>query len=207
MNAELIGARGTFGVELDEERYRGSTGEESRYRIVVWAGGSGSGPNAYIKDIEKARAIAKYLYETLLPEYEREEIEQAARVELIHLRMSAEGAQRRVEEKRKRRVALVKINDETPTVEKIRCDECEHLDDPEAFDEPAYECSRCGRIARGEDGRRCDQCNIFCAKLADRSCPSCEAALEDGTMVLGYEINGEFLTVGEVEHAKQGTAS
>lgn len=38
---------------------------------------------------------------------------------------------------------------------------------------PLYECSRCGQAS---PDRRCEQCNIFTAKLTDAGCPECEQA-------------------------------
>jgi hypothetical protein len=199
---EIIGSRDTFGVEIDPEPFRGSTGEETRYRLVVWSRSGGSGFGVTIETIEKARAVAEYLYEVLKPEHERDEREQDERTNRMHEQMSAESAKRRIEEKRARRKRLAKITSETPTVEKIKCPECEHIDDPDAFDEPAYECGGCSSTGRGEDGRRCDQCHRFRARVGLCSCPECEAPIEDNTVpetVVGYEIDGEFIPTEEVK--------
>lgn len=54
------------------------------------------------------------------------------------------------------------------------CEECQG-----SFAEPGealFECSRCGQTL--VDERRCPDCNIFMAKVADESCPDCEAPLE-----------------------------
>lgn len=44
-------------------------------------------------------------------------------------------------------------------------------------DERVYECSRCGGTQVGEN--RCEQCNVFMAKVADASCPECEAPFDE----------------------------
>lgn len=79
------------------------------------------------------------------------------------------------------------------------CPECGHDAEEDEFEERLYTCSRCGQSGRGEDGRRCQHCNIFCAKEADMSCPSCEEALDELGSVEGYEIDGRFETREQVE--------
>lgn len=58
---------------------------------------------------------------------------------------------------------------------RIKCSACDEIVEPEG---PVYECSRCGGFQ--VDERRCDQCNIFMAKLAEERCPDCEATTDDG---------------------------
>ncbi len=61
------------------------------------------------------------------------------------------------------------------TIEAYRCPSCD-----ETYDQPGdavYECSRCGSTQ--VDERRCSDCNIFMAKVADQSCPSCEEPIEE----------------------------
>lgn len=57
----------------------------------------------------------------------------------------------------------------------FECPECGDFFDE--FGGPVYECSRCGGTQVEE--RRCEECNIFMAKVADQSCLSCEAGLEE----------------------------
>lgn len=64
-----------------------------------------------------------------------------------------------------------------------RCPECDV-----AFTEPGervYECSRCGGTQVEE--RRCEQCHIFMAKVADESCPECEAPAGDLELITIWE--------------------
>jgi hypothetical protein len=57
----------------------------------------------------------------------------------------------------------------------MQCGACGELA-TEPGEEPLYECFRCGQAQVGE--RRCEQCNIFMARVADNHCPHCEAAWE-----------------------------
>lgn len=60
----------------------------------------------------------------------------------------------------------------------VGCDE--EIDPDEAAERRIYSCSRCGAQVVPEEGERarCSQCNIFCAKEADASCPQCEEPIE-----------------------------
>lgn len=76
-----------------------------------------------------------------------------------------------------------------------RCGECgEHFDEPGG---PIYCCSRCG----GEqvEERRCSECNIFMAKIADESCPSCEQGGEFIAVEVWQSEDGEFFESAEEE--------
>tara|TARA_R110000824_G_scaffold68237_1_gene176605 strand:+ start:1271 stop:1900 length:630 start_codon:yes stop_codon:yes gene_type:complete len=58
------------------------------------------------------------------------------------------------------------------------CTGCFPLDEP-VPDGPIYECGSCGLAAIGEDGRSCDNCHRFNAKIFDATvgvCPDCEEA-------------------------------
>lgn len=58
----------------------------------------------------------------------------------------------------------------TNAIEAYRCGACETIfEEPEG---PVYECSRCNGTQIDE--RRCPECHIFMAKVADSSCPACE---------------------------------
>lgn len=57
-------------------------------------------------------------------------------------------------------------------VDAWRCNACGELfEEP---DGPLYECSRCGGRDVGEGARRCGECHIFAAKVADACCPECQ---------------------------------
>lgn len=56
--------------------------------------------------------------------------------------------------------------------EALYCPDCDRYFDLDSAI-ALYECSRCGQ-ATAE--RRCEQCNIFTAKLSDEGCPECESA-------------------------------
>ncbi len=69
----------------------------------------------------------------------------------------------------------------------------------EVFEEPGgpvYECSRCS--ATQVEERRCLNCNIFMAKLADQSCPSCEDG-EAIERVAAWEAEDGSLHLSEAE--------
>jgi hypothetical protein len=53
------------------------------------------------------------------------------------------------------------------------CGDCDHPFSESDAGGPVYECSTDGQPQ--VDERRCQQCNKFCAKVADMSCPECEA--------------------------------
>lgn len=71
-------------------------------------------------------------------------------------------------------------------VTRLVCPSCQETFEPGDEGGPVYECSRCG--ASQVDENRCETDNIFMAKIAPESCPSCEAAFEDGTDIEEREV-------------------
>lgn len=63
----------------------------------------------------------------------------------------------------------------------LNCGACGHVFSEEDAGPPVYECGTCGQPQAGEDeeARKCQQCHKFCAKVASRSCPECEAPEEE----------------------------
>lgn len=75
-----------------------------------------------------------------------------------------------------------------PFVTVFKCGSCgEHFDEP---GEAVYNCSRCGQD-QVED-RRCQQCNIFMAKVADQSCPDCEDGEDIAEVEAWQSEDGQF---------------
>jgi hypothetical protein len=137
----------------------------------------GAGTIQEITGLDVAKALALTLFETLMPmqKLARE------RSERRYQEFEAERRARQEEERPGREKAareLAKRLAKAPVEEAAKCPECSHVDEPDEFGVPGYECSRCGSTGRGEDGRRCDQCHIFRARTTDLSCPSCEAPLD-----------------------------
>jgi hypothetical protein len=167
-----------------------------RYMVIFNRGGSMYSEHIQVSigDREKAQAFMEYALSVLAPEYEEEERLRAIRyAESDRIRAERQEAERPAREaaaaERQRRLdAGEGIPDE-----RAECGECGHLDDEDAFDVRLYECSTCGTTGRGDEGRRCDQCHKFCARIADRSCPSCEQEVEETATVHGVELDGEFI--------------
>lgn len=55
---------------------------------------------------------------------------------------------------------------------RYKCQDCEEISEEPGG--PLYECSGCGNKAVGVENRRCENCNLFMAKLADQACSECE---------------------------------
>lgn len=85
--------------------------------------------------------------------------------------------------------------------------QCGHAFPPEDAGGRIFECSRCSSqevVEEGERGR-CSECNIFTAKVADISCPECEAEIEDEEPVERYLHDGEvFETLEAVQEYEDG---
>ena len=146
-----------------------------------------------VRDLAKALALAAHLYDGL---YEEAVYESARRDEQFAADEARRAAERPAREAAERKRARAVAN--APRVAVQKCTECGHLDEPFAFDQPGYECSRCGSGGVGEDGRRCDQCHIFRARVADYGCPSCEAPLDsEPAQVLAADLGRDGLV--EVE--------
>lgn len=173
-------------------------GTRDCYAVTIVRGNSGSTIQPEIVDWRKACELADHLYAVLLPEYVAER--QAAKVQRERFdEERRRQAPKRAADKRKRLQAALAA----PLVDAAECPECNHLADPEEFEVPAYECSTCGTVARGEDGRRCESCHKFTARASTHSCPSCESALDetlasvqarqmpDGSYLLDSEVQAE----------------
>lgn len=171
-------------------------GHEGFWMVTLWRRNSMMGVTIQpeIHDRDLAIEVATFLRDKLAP---CEVVLEARRAERDAER--AREAREREEAERPAREAAARQREkdlaEAPTVDAVECDECGHLGDPGEFEEPVYECSTCGSTARGiEDGRRCDTCHRFRAKVASLSCPDCDAALESLTTVEARRLpDGELV--------------
>jgi hypothetical protein len=137
----------------------------------------GAGTIQEITGLDVAQALALHLFETLMPMQKLAR----ARSEQRHAEHEARRAVRDEEERPAREQAAREAKKRlaaAPVEEAAKCPECGHVDESEEFEERGYECGSDGSTGRGEEGRRCDQCNKFRARISDLSCPSCEAPLE-----------------------------
>lgn len=84
--------------------------------------------------------------------------------------------------------------EEVEPEEALYCPDCDaYFDSDSAI--ALYECSRCGQTMAE---RRCDQCNIFAAKLSDAGCPECESAeLEQAQAV--RDVSGNLHSTEEIQ--------
>jgi rubrerythrin len=191
----------SFGVEV-RTSHDSWDGQPPRYEVTIWRGKtnkSGSGLGNSIGEWEKAEAIGVYLYRMLADENAEAERLADERWQVTKAAMDARSAERAAEAKAARKARRAKVTAETERVERYKCPECDHVDDGEAFDQPVYECSRCGNTIVGEDGRRCPDCNIFTAKAGTIACPGCEQALDtDPDVVVGVIIDGTFMPEEEL---------
>lgn len=66
---------------------------------------------------------------------------------------------------------------EAKPAEAKRCAECGTLCDDDTDGGPLYECGECGHRFNREaaGGNRCPECSRFGSRIADESCPECEA--------------------------------
>jgi predicted RNA-binding Zn-ribbon protein involved in translation (DUF1610 family) len=154
------------------------------YEVTVWNRNSGSGGLPAFTDRDKAERVAAFLYEQLLPEYEEQQRYQKESIE----KFMAEQA---------KKPKPLKIPKNAPRVKVLECPECNKLIPPDdVSDERVYECNNCGTTGTGEDGRRCDQCHKFTAKVSDTSCPECGAAMDDAEEVEAQRAtNGTLVKV------------
>jgi hypothetical protein len=130
-----------------------------------------------VTGLDVAKALALHLFETLMPMHKLARERSDRRYQEFEARRKVRDEEERPAREKAAR-ALKKRLASAPVEEAAKCPECAHVDEPDEFGVPGYECSRCGSTGRGEDGRRCDQCHIFRARASDLSCPSCEAPLE-----------------------------
>jgi hypothetical protein len=152
-----------FEVTVD----RAWTGDYEAWEIIIRRGSAGNVIQPFIRSREKAERMAAALYKLLLPEFEFE----AAR----HRRLMEEHQAELVSRPKPKPFRPTK---KMPRIIAAKCGECEELYEAGADEgEAVYECSRCGQTQVEE--RRCEQCNIFMAKVADESCPHCESPIEE----------------------------
>lgn len=178
-----LGNESDFHITADRE-----FGGEG-FGVTIWRGNHGTAVLGVIREESKAKAIATYLYEQLEPEYQAERTRQAKHI-----------AKWESEQAKKPKPKPPKILKNAPKVRVLVCLECEALIPPdEVSDERVYECNTCGTTGTGEDGRRCEQCNKFTAKMSDTSCPECGAAMDDAEAAEAQQAtNGELIKVEPV---------
>lgn len=155
--------------------------------------GPGSATIQEIHGLDKALRVGLYLYDELAPEVLlANERRDRQRVEDNERRTAKDEAERPAREAAARERA--KALKAAPIEDATQCPECSHVGDAQDFEERVYECSRCGQTLVGEDGRRCDQCNIFTAKVGDAACPNCGEAVEP-VEVQAKRIGNELVAV------------
>jgi hypothetical protein len=158
------------------------------FEITIWMRNSGGGGLPVIRTQEKAVRIAEFLYDSLLPEFEAQWQRQQADIKLM------------MEEMAKRpKPKPVKIPKNAPIINVLECPSCNDLILPEDVgDERVYECNNCGTTGTGDDGRRCEQCNKFAAKISDTSCPECDGPMDDAETVEAQRAtNGSLFKKGD----------
>lgn len=163
-------------------------GDGDLYEITIWRRNHGIGGFPEIADRAKAERVAGFLYEELLPEYNK----QVRRQEESMEKFDAEMAKRP-------KPNPLKVSKNAPKVKVLLCPECQELVLPEnVSDERVYECNACGTTETGDDGRRCEQCNKFAAKISDTSCPECGAAMDDAE-----KVEAQRATIGTLVQVEQ----
>lgn len=161
-------------------------GRDGSFNVTIWQRNQGMSGLGTIHSKDKAIALAAYLYNQLLPEYEVERAYQ----EQEYAKFEAEIAKRP-------KPKPPKIPKNAPIVDVLECSECNALIPPdEVSDEHVYECNTCSTTGTGDDGRQCEQCHKFTAKLSDTSCPECGAAMDEAETVQAQKAtNGEWIQV------------
>lgn len=175
---------------------RESWTETGRWEVTVFDGGSGTLMPGTWPTEEQARQVAHELSGIFDANFREHHRLQEERYERQRVELEARSAERAVVEKEadRNRRALIEAG-EGQQVTKARCPICENEADPADFDQRIYECSRCGTKQREDEGNRCTSCNIFMAKLSERSCESCNEEIEDGEELVeieGIELDGHF---------------
>jgi hypothetical protein len=178
----------------DEEGFHITVGREysgSGFTVMVWHGNRGTSGLETIRDYSKARAMAEYLYENLLPEYEAEQKRRKERLAKFLAEMDARPKPK-----------PPRIPKNAPILDVLECPDCNELILPDEVRGPlddgrVYECGECGTRATGPEGRQCEQCHKFTAKLSDTSCPKCEAPMDDQETVQAQRAtNKKLVKVG-----------
>lgn len=189
-----------FSMEIrptDEHRGGG-------YEITMWRNRSGSSFQVVHPTIEKARRVARVLYHLHAADY----AEQRRQDEILYTEMSsdlkARSDEREATEAADHAARLAQVTAETERIEMTICPTCDHAADAEEFEQPVYECSRCGGSQVGEGENRCVSCNVFMSKVGDLACPSCEEPVEEPETVTGVEIDGVFIPESELDNPTIG---
>lgn len=185
-------SRGEFCVEIRSSDRHSLLG---CFDLTLWTKNQGNTLNVPIRSIEKARRVARYWYETLMPEYMAAlEAQRIIYAEFSETR-KAEYEARKLVEAEELEMLLAQITPDTVRTTMWVCPDCEHgSEDLEDFEVPSYECQNDGPSGVGEEGRRCSVCSKFTGKATDHSCPSCEVPLDEAPeTVIGVTIDGRFI--------------
>lgn len=162
-----------FGSDREDDllaEVRPSFGGRDKWDATIW-GKTGSQTFQNIRSRDTAVALVEHVVAVLQPEHEAEVARYEAESAVRHAEWEKERPA--VEAAAREHAAAVAA---APVAEALKCPECSELFREGEEGEAVYECSRCG--GRSLE-RRCADCNIFAAKVADESCPHCEAALEE----------------------------
>lgn len=164
----LHGSEDGFHVTVERAAFN-----DDGFSIVLWNRNSGMGGFPVIRDQAKAERIAKFLYDELLPEHEAQ-----------HQRQMESIARYMEEDAKRPKPKPPRVPKNAPILDVLECPECQALMPPDDVgEERVYECGECGQKGVGDDGRRCDQCNKFCAKISDTSCPECDGPMDEAETV------------------------
>ena len=171
------------------------------YEVTLWRGSHGIGPQIPVPTLARARTQARLLLAAFAADQPVFERERERRYTIMTEGMKVERDERAKVEAAEHAERLSKITPESEVVTMHVCPNCSHEDeDPEEYTEPVYECSRCGGQQVGEGANRCEECNVFMAKVGDDGCRQCETSLdgEKPETVEGYVVDGTFIPLSEV---------
>lgn len=178
---KLLGDEEGFHITVDRDF------NSEGFSIAIWKRNHGTA-GFNIQEESKAVAMAEYLYENLLPEYEAQELRHKEWMKKFD-----------EEQAKKPKPKPPHIPKNAPKIDVLICPQCDALIPPdEVSDERVYECSTCSTTGTGEDGRRCEQCNKFTAKISDTSCPECDGPMDDAEKTQAQRAtNKELVRVAE----------
>lgn len=189
--------RKAFGTRADDDEWtitvRGRNGMGGHNLLPVVGD---RGVVGLDRAVELATKVAALLRPHVLAAQDREDkaFEEFAQREDARLAETRKAMVKRREDARKR-----------PKVEAWECGNCGHLtDDPADFEGAVYECSRCGNEQGEADGNRCENCHIFMARVADRSCPECHD-MEEPFKVTARRMKDRTLEVLDEDNPPQAT--
>lgn len=174
---------------------------EAWYEVVLWRENNGVSPQVPVRTLARARTQARLLMAAFANDWPLYQTERERRYKIMHTQMDEERRERAVAEAAAHAERVAKITPETEVVTVYVCPNCSHeAGSTEEYEEPVYECSRCGAHQIGEGRGRCDECNIFMAKVGDDGCSQCETSLdgEAPEEIEGYQIDGVFIPRAEV---------